>query len=212
MVNDKFDVTIPLMDTSTIVKSKKIKNSIFEKNSKYNTLNNMIFFDCEPQYIIGSVEGISGIFIPHFREWSFVHLTAGYSIDDVFDESNIYTYKNIKNYETCIDTFCTLYEMLNYPCIVAHNGKQFDFILIIAHIKRYGTKQEILEKLTFFDTFEYAKRNYTTFRSLTNTSLFLNFRQYYEDRIDIVDKLHNSKEDAQMMACYMCFTIPVENL
>lgn len=179
---------------------------ILKNENNPNNLKNVILFDMEVDGKIGTVNK-KYTYIPNIREWSVIKLTVPFTKEDVMAPSNLFEYKNVISNWDAIDAFCYLYEKLNYPHIIAHNGCKFDFLILIANIHRYIDDVSILTKMKFFDSFSYIKSymksNPLRLDSLKNRDIFLHFQNEYKKYAHIVRREHHATEDSQMMGLWL---------
>ncbi|UBZ25659.1 hypothetical protein QKT26_gp69 [Carcinus maenas nudivirus] len=182
---------------------KLVDPKIFKQNVNICNVNNIIFFDLEPDDIVGQF-CYRQLFIPNIREFSMIHVTKFLPTTStaIMDENNTntYCYSTNVSYSDTINHFCFLYKKLDYPVIVAHNGFKFDFLLLIAHIYRYvKNPEEIVHRMKFYDSFVTVRSKYD---KLKNIDLFMKFEDKYSQYGYLKHKQHKSKEDSQMLALW----------
>ncbi|UHB41812.1 hypothetical protein MrNuV_ORF089 [Macrobrachium rosenbergii nudivirus] len=166
-------------------------------NYKLNTLDNVMFFDMEVDGLLRSQINTTNTYIPNIREWSYLYAPTLQSID-ITQTVTYYT----KNYTDTIKTFWEVYNKLNHPILLAHNGNNFDFLILIAHTYRYlENAEKLIQNLKCYDTYTYIK-NKSPFGSKSNSALFIKYLCKYPNYENLQYKAHNSKEDTQMLALW----------
>ncbi|UVT30865.1 hypothetical protein PvNV_061 [Penaeus vannamei nudivirus] len=183
-------------------KSKRPK--ILKLENSKNNLNDLLIFDMEVDGIICTTNDGSS-YIPNIREWTAIHVTKPYTVEKLLDVKNRTEYKNTKSNADTIETFCKLYEKLNYPHIVAHSGMSLDYLVLIAHVYRYVKNEEIVEKFKYFDTYNYIKKYKQKLKleSLKNSDIFMRFVKKYRHMNYLVCKAHNATEDCLMTGLWL---------
>lgn len=167
-----------------------------------------MILDIETYDIIGICYN-GDIYIPHIREISFIIIKPN-DLNVVFQQE----IKNFKTYNEIIDALFEVLEKFNYPTIIAHNGSNFDFPIINAHIQRYGTKENIknIQKLKYYDSFTTLKEKYYDCSELktiidsknynkkfSNTSMFKTFQDSYKEELHLLNFAHTSLADCKML-------------
>lgn len=171
-----------------------------------NTINfsseYLMFIDIEPTDILGVVNKTS-YYIPFIRELSLLlikkstFLTVG--SDEIINHAKIYTFLNIYNNKKLILDFLGIYNQYNKPNIFAHNGCNFDFIIIKGYIYRYLDKlyHSIVKEMIFVDTFIVAlKEKLDKSITLSNSNLF---RYYINSTDTLLQDTHTAEADVKML-------------
>lgn len=190
--------------------------NIFYENENINNLHNIMFFDLESDGIVYNTNPANKneVFIPNIREWSFVHLSGNfpYRQDDLMNaEKTIHMlYKTHYSYADTINAFWYWYQKLNYPVIIAHNGRKFDFLLLIANVYRYlPNAEEIVLHFKFFDSYVFVKD--LNIVDCSNVKLFLKYLSKYKKYENLQYQQHQSLPDCQMMALWLNEVYKIHN-
>lgn len=162
----------------------------------------LMFIDIEPTDILGVVNGTS-YYIPFIRELSLLLIKKSTFLtvnsDDILNHVKIYTFLNIPNNKKLILNFLEIYNQYNKPNIFAHNGCNFDFIIIRGYIHRYLDKvhYSIIKEMIFIDTFIAAvKEKLDKSICLSNSNLFI----HYINSTDILlQDTHTAEADVKML-------------
>ncbi|QBB28673.1 hypothetical protein HgNV_068 [Homarus gammarus nudivirus] len=181
---------------SAVLDDKFHNPKVFTKNVNVNNINesNVAFFDLEPDYIIGSVE--DGTYIPNIREWAILH------------QNKEYEYKTHTNYTETINEFWKLYQKLNYPYLIAHNGFSFDFLILIAHIYRY--LQDPFAKIknfNIFDSYVFIKPYNIKY---SNMDLFLHYKHKYLEYDRLQYNQHEALADVKMLSLWFTYFLKLK--
>lgn len=214
--SDTNEIITPLIVSRESKECINIKSKHVTQTHNLNASKYLMFFDIEPDdCLVQSETGQHNMFIPNIREFSCILITYHDFIHNKIDFKKLeyHEYTTISNHRDTIYDFVNLYKKYNYPVIVSHNGHNFDFILIMAHIRRYLTaeNQKIIQKLKFYDTFlsvRYKKKE-KKLGSLSNSGLFMNLNQYTEYS-DLVRYAHTSLADCKMLMCW--FQVFLKNI
>ncbi|QLI62449.1 HgNV_068 [Dikerogammarus haemobaphes nudivirus] len=190
------------------LKSIKLNFSKYIQNSLQIIANssNLMFLDIEPTSKLGILPGDNTTYyIPHIRELALVLISTTDFIEsnqtNILEKIKIYTFLDIKNYNTLMNTFLEIYNQWNAPTLVAHNGNNFDFIILKAHCHRYlPTEKTKKLKFKFIDTLiDCFKAKYSgilKIQTLTNSNLF---KHYINSSDELLSKLHTAEADTLLL-------------
>lgn len=182
--------------------------NIFPKNVKINTLNNIMIFDLEPDCAtMLNTEVKHEFLVPNIREWSYIHIKKQLptNLANMNSDFAQETFKTTYSYEETIQKFCTLYEELDYPYIIAHNGTKFDFLILIANVYRYlPNAKTIVSKFKYFDSYIWIKdlKINKNQQSNSNIELFLRYNTYMHYN-KLQYEQHKSLQDCQMLLVWI---------
>lgn len=167
-----------------------------------------MIFDMEPdRATIGNMDNTNEVFVPNIKEFSYIHIPGNLpskvcSLED-FHYSTVYTKQS---YCETIHQFWQIYEALNYPTLVAHNGNGFDFLILIASTYRYvANAANLVKKMTFFDTYVMIK--IAKIKNRANLNMFLRYGQYYPQYHNLHFQQHQSLADCQMLLLWLVYYI-----
>lgn len=161
----------------------------------------LMFIDIEPTDILGVVG--TAYYVPFIKELSIlvIKTTVFQTIENsnLWSNVKIHTFMDIKNHKKLIYKFIELYKFYNKPTIFAHNGCNFDFIIIKGYINRYMDENEIslINEMYFVDTFiNTLKLKLEGVVSLSNLNLF---KYYINDTDDILKYIHTAEADVKIL-------------
>ena len=203
MINFKtFEITeyVKLV-TAELSHTAKPRSTCVLKLVNLNTLRNVIFFDLEVDDIIRYQESTDTVYIPNIREWSFLY-SENYNSVKIAPEC-LYYHKTTTDYATTIHKFWECYAKVGAPTIIAHNGCNFDFLILIAHSYRYRVHPAaFLDNVKWFDSYVMVKEKLNFPIRKSNGALFERYLQFYPQHRNLLIKAHNATEDCLMLALW----------
>ncbi|UBZ25561.1 hypothetical protein CcNV_076 [Crangon crangon nudivirus] len=179
-------------------------------HQSYSRNETFIFCDIEPSSIIGRMENGS-IFIPCIRELACcavpatVYLDTAMTMDDVFLQADVTVLKDLTTHYEYIQQFLKICQRYPNPIIVAHNGHNFDFIILKAYATRYlenSTDREYIYKLDTFDTYWFSRKTVPKINPQTNSSLFWHYIDEYPQCSEYRHNVHTAEYDTRMLMCW----------
>jgi len=171
----------------------------------------LMFLDIEPDDILGIINP-NEYFIPHIRQLSLILLEYSEfkksSQANILSTAKVYNFDCIKNHKKLIDSFIEIYQTYEAPLLVAHNGHNFDFIILESYIQRYASKEHTTINFSKFDTFIEIykhKQRGNTIPSMSNSDLF----KFYINSTDpLLLDTHTAEADTKMLIrWYKCYTL-----
>nr|WOZ57651.1 hypothetical protein MmNV_58 [Menippe mercenaria nudivirus] len=181
--------------------------NIFSKNKSLHNLNNVLIFDMEPFHETISNSSTPGhYFIPNIREFSYIYIPddfpTGVANVDIENNYKCECIKTTHSFKRTIKKFCEIYERYNYPTLIAHNGNNFDFLILIASIYRYTTYgATFVSKMKFFDSYALIKKRNFIHRG--NIDMFLKYLHLYKDYTYLQYEQHTSLADCKMLLLWL---------
>ncbi|UOT91827.1 KM727_gp68-like protein [Aratus pisonii nudivirus] len=197
---DNNEVVIPvhLKPVNNGTKFKEPK--IFPPNIDIKLISDFIIFDLEPDCIIQNIN--ENVIVPNIREWSIIYVKDIRNIKKSIIKTVIRTFTKY-SYAESIKLFCDLYEKLNYPYILAHNGYRFDFLILKANIFRYLDNPEaIYSKFKFYDSYMFVKELKIKCK-YSNVNIFKKYLKFYKSYNYLIKHQHKSNADCQMLLLWV---------